>query len=115
MSPEWPEPRKRRPGPEEKRKEERYQTDLRAKFRKIDKNNLAKSDLTYHEGWIRDMSMSGMRIESEVFLSLGQTLEIFVDDKVSGESFFGIVEAVRSRKEVDYYDIGVRIIEKEKL
>ena len=100
---------------EEKRKEERYPAEMRGKFRKIDQKDLSKADVTYHQGMIRDMSRSGMRLESDIFMPVGQTLEIFVDDKISGESFCGIVETVRARKEIDFYDLGVKFIEKEKL
>ena len=101
--------------PEERRKEERYPAEMKGKFRKIDPKDLSKADVTYHQGTIRDMSRSGMRLESDIFMPVGQPLEIFVDDKISGESFYGIVETVRSRKEIDFYDLGVRFVEKQKL
>ena len=115
MSPEKPESPEKKPAPDDKRKEERYPTELRAKFRRVDPKDLSKTEMTYHQASVRDMSKGGMRIQSEIFMPIGQTIEIFVDDRIARESFFATVETVRSRKEISFYELGVKIIAKEKL
>jgi len=98
----------------ERRQHERYVTDLQVRFRKYSRKDLSKCEPIYHTGWIRNMSMSGMLLESEIYLEKGQELEIYVTDNTSGP-FYAMVETVRSRKAVDFYEVGVRIIHKESL
>ena len=115
MAADIPEVPRKKSNPSEKRREERFPTHLSARFRKINLKDLGKADLTYHTCWVRDMSKSGMRMEADLFIPLGQELEIFVDDRVSGESFFGVVETVRSKKGIDFFELGVKFVKKEQL
>ena len=100
----------------ETRKKERptrYPTHLQIKFRKVDPEDLARADVIYHYGWLRDMSDTGMRIDAEVFIHVNQVLEIYVDDKVTGQSFFAMTQVVRSKKAPEFYELGLRIVVKE--
>jgi hypothetical protein len=98
-----------------KKRSTRYPKHLQIKFRKVDPADLAKGDVIYHYAWLRDMSETGIRIDSEVFIAIGQVLEVYVDDKVTGQSFFAMAEVVRSRKAVEFYELGLRVIVKETL
>jgi len=98
----------------ERRQYERYPTDLRVRFRKYSRKDLSKCDSIYCVGQIRNMSMSGMLLESEIYLEKGQELEIYVSDNTSGP-FYAVVETVRTKKALDLYEVGVKIIKKESL
>jgi len=102
-------------GGTEKKRPTRYPTHLQIKFRRVDPENLAKADVIYHYGWLRDMSDTGMRIDTEVFIPVSQVLEVYVDDKVTGQSFFAMAQVVRSKKALEFYELGLRIVVKESL
>jgi hypothetical protein len=98
---------------EKKERPPRYPVNLQVKFRKVDPENLSGNDVLYHYAWLRDMSETGMRLDTDVFISIGQALEVYVEDKISGQSFFAMAEVVRSTKGVEYYELGLKIVAKE--
>ena len=101
--------------PAEKRQYPRYPTDLPVRFRLINRTDLSKSEQVYHSGKIKDMSLLGMRIETDIRIRVKQELEIFVEDKLISESFFGTVETVRFLDKKRTHEVGVIFIEKNPL
>ena len=96
----------------ERRQTERYPADVQVKFRKYCRSDLSKCDGIFYNGWIRNISLGGMLLESEIYLDKEQEVEIYASERSSGP-FYAVVETMRVKKLQDFYEVGVRIISKE--
>ena len=101
-------------GPDQRKQPRRQVTSI-VRYRRIDPRDLSGGDQRYLDGTCRNISEGGMFIEVDRFVTPGQVLEVYVDDRGAGTTIFGIVETVRLVHQPDRYEIGVRYLKREEI